>query len=130
MSNIIIVNDIPTIWGSAHHGSLLLIPACSDYKTKIINNTKHVWYKRCDEEWIIIKNLDFEINTFRERLVQILIMERDKIRYPDTNIRHFDSYVEGYHSRMHQYAKYIEHVYNRPFIKSVCKELQHLICES
>ncbi len=129
MSNIIIINNTQTLWGSPHHGALLLSPLCHDYKTGIINQIKYAWYKKINDDWIIIKNIDFELNIFRERLVQLLIDERESVGCPAGNDPKYEEKMNKYYVRLHNYNKFIEHVYNRTFIKSICKELQCLICQ-
>ena len=130
MTIITVDNEIQTIWGSAHHGALLLKSVCSDYKTSISNQNKYIWYKNINNEWIIIKNIDFEINTFRERLTHILSNESETINSPHDNEPDFNRKMEGFILKKREYNKFIEKIYNRTFIKSICKELESLLSGS
>lgn len=122
------INKIATTFtgGTNYHVALIifqLFPLL--YKTTSING-KVEWFKKQDENWVILKKPEFEINIFRNVLGNYIDYARHSLKMPDDLDPDYENKYKIFLENMSKLLKIQEKTYSRPFMKEVLKELAEL----
>jgi hypothetical protein len=115
-------------WTNYHVALIILQLFPLLYKTITISG-KVEWFKKQDENWISLKNPEFEINIFRNQLDNYVDTARHTLKMPDDTDPDYENKYKSFLEIMEKLLKIQQKIYSRPFMLEVLKELAVLYYE-